>query len=70
MDILKAINYIFIVIGGSVAIYANAEEQQNEYLLITGVVMLMIGIYRVSRHIRSKSETIEEEKENKIDHEL
>jgi len=51
----KTISYILIIIGGLVAIYANAQENQNQYLLIGGIVVLMLGIYRISRNIPSKN---------------
>lgn len=50
----RIISYFLIVIGGLVAIYAQAKEDQNQYVLIAGIVILMIGIYRVSRNIPSK----------------
>ncbi len=50
----RAISYIMILIGAVVAIYAQADEQQNQFILIGGIVILMLGIYRVSRHIPSK----------------
>lgn len=56
MKITKSINYIFIFLGGLVAIYAQAGETQNEYLLITGIAILMIGLYRISRNLSSKYE--------------
>ncbi len=52
----KTINYTFILIGAFVAIYAQAEEKQNQYILIGGIMMLMFGIYRVSRNIPSKKD--------------
>ena len=54
MTISKIINLICIVAGGSIAIYAQAEEKQNSYLLIGGIILLMLGIYRTSRNIPSK----------------
>lgn len=45
-----------ILVGGLVAIYAKAQTNQNQYVLIAGIVILMAGIYRVSRNIRTKSE--------------
>jgi uncharacterized membrane protein YqgA involved in biofilm formation len=54
MKISVLINLLCIVVGGAVALYAQAEERQNIYLLIGGIVMLMIGIYRISRNIPSK----------------
>ena len=48
---MKYLNYILIVIGATVAIYSKAGEQQNQYILIGGIVLLMIGIYRISKTI-------------------
>jgi len=50
------INYLLIIIGGIVAFYANSFEQQNEYMLIGGIVLFVIGIYRLARTIPSKTE--------------
>ncbi|EDP70093.1 hypothetical protein FBALC1_11187 [Flavobacteriales bacterium ALC-1] len=61
MTISRTINLVCIVAGGAVAVYAQAEEKQNTYLLMGGIVLLMIGIYRVSRNIPSKYDKQEEE---------
>lgn len=53
---MKYINYILIIIGAIVAISAKKGTEQNEYILIGGIVILMIGIYRISRSIPSKHE--------------
>lgn len=50
----RIINIVLIVIGGSVAIYAEAGEDQNLYILIGGLFVLMIGLYRLSRQIPDK----------------
>jgi hypothetical protein len=50
----RLINFILIIIGGLIALYAQAEENQNEYILIGGIVMLMTGLYRLSRGISSR----------------
>ncbi len=47
---------MLIVLGAFVAIYANRSETQNQYILIGGIVLLMIGIYRISRTIPSKED--------------
>lgn len=54
MDISRLINFICIILGGIVAFYAQAQEEQNTYILIGGVVLLVFGIYRTSRNIPSK----------------
>ncbi|MEP3836148.1 MAG: LPXTG cell wall anchor domain-containing protein [Algibacter sp.] len=52
---MKYINYILIIIGAFVAMYAKTGTSQNQYILIGGIVLLMIGVYRVSRNIPSRS---------------
>ncbi|REG87950.1 hypothetical protein [Winogradskyella sediminis] len=71
MNISRLLNLICIVVGGSIAIYAQAQEQQNTYILIGGIVLLVFGIYRTSRNIPSKFDKEEEsfiktEKEDEI----
>ncbi|AUS06175.1 hypothetical protein [Pseudotamlana carrageenivorans] len=53
---MKYLNYILIVIGAFIAIYAKANANQNQYVLIGGIVVLMLGIYRVAKTVPSKSE--------------
>lgn len=60
MNISKNINYILIAVGAVVSLYAQNQENQNEALLIGGIVVLMIGIYRISRHIPSKKDVDDE----------
>jgi len=61
MNLSRIINIICIVIGGVIAIYAQAEQEQNVYLLVGGIVLLMFGIYRTSRNVPSKFDNQEEE---------
>lgn len=61
MNISRTINFVCIVAGGIIAIYAQAEEKQNTYLLMGGIILLMFGIYRTSRNIPSKNDKQEEE---------
>lgn len=53
---MKYLNYILIVLGSIVAIYAKTGTEQNEYILIGGIVVLMIGVYRISKTIPSKKD--------------
>ncbi|WP_299114168.1 hypothetical protein [uncultured Winogradskyella sp.] len=61
MNLSRYINIICIILGGAVAIYANAEEEQNIYVLVGGIVLLMFGIYRISRGVPSKFDNPQEE---------
>lgn len=53
---MKYLNYVLIVIGAFVAMYAKVGADQNQYLLIAGIVMLMVGIYRISKTIPSRND--------------
>ncbi len=57
---MKYLNYILIFIGAMVAIYSKAGDNQNQYILIGGIVLLMVGIYRISKTISSKNNDIED----------
>jgi putative Mn2+ efflux pump MntP len=51
---MKYLNYVLIVIGAFVAMYAKIGTSQNQYMLIGGIVILMIGIYRIARNVPSR----------------
>lgn len=53
---MKYLNYFFIVIGAMVAIYAKTGTEQNQYILIGGIMLLMMGIYRISKSIPSRND--------------
>ena len=61
---MKYINYILILLGTFVAMYAKADEGQNQFLLISGITILMLGVYRVSRTIPSKNSVEDDDVEN------
>ena len=48
------ITFVLILFGGGVAVYAQAGEKQNTYLLIIGLVALMLGLFRLSKGIPDK----------------
>lgn len=60
---MKYLNYILILIGAIVAMYAKAGKAQNQLILIVGIVILMIGIYRISKTIPSKKNENQDELE-------
>ncbi|MFL0354513.1 hypothetical protein [Xanthomarina sp. GH4-25] len=61
MSYSKYINYLLIVIGAIVAIYAQAGEKQDVVILILGIVILMFGLFRISSTIPSKNQTEEKD---------
>lgn len=54
MSFSRVINIILIIIGGFIAFYAQAGANQNQYILVAGIFILMMGVYRISRNIPSK----------------
>lgn len=56
MNISRLINILLIIIGGFIAIYSKAGTEQNQYVLIGGIFILMFGVYRISRNIPSKND--------------
>lgn len=48
--------YIYIILGILVASLRFWFEQYNQFLLIGGMVLLMIGIYSISKSLPSKRE--------------
>lgn len=60
MNISRTLNFICIVVGGLIAFYAQAQQEQNTYVLLGGIMLLMFGIYRTSRNIPSKFDKEEE----------
>ncbi len=50
----KIRDYVLILIGCVVAIYAQAGEQQNVFVLILGIALLMYGLFKISVTIPSK----------------
>ncbi len=54
MNLSRIINILLILIGGFIAFYAQAGAVQNQYILVAGIFILMMGVYRISRNIPSK----------------
>lgn len=52
----KNLNLILIVIGGFVSVYAQSLEEKNTLFMFGGLVLLMIGLMRLSQKIPSKKE--------------
>ena len=61
---MKYINYILILVGAFIAMYAKAGADQNQALLVIGIVLLMLGVYRVSKTIPSKNKEEEDLKDS------
>ena len=49
-DYSQVVNTVLIVAGGILLIIELAAEQKNVYLLITGIIILMFGLYRATNH--------------------
>ncbi len=56
----RTYNFILILVGGLIALYADAEKQQEVYILLIGIMILMFGLYRLSRGISDKNKNTKE----------
>jgi hypothetical protein len=57
MEKLKRnLSYALILLGGILALYEQSKSDSNQYLIILGLAMLMIGVYRTSRRIPDKKQ--------------
>lgn len=61
MKISRNINYLLMAIGAIIALYAQNQENQNEALMIGGIVLLIIGVYRISKNIPSKNDDYDDQ---------
>ncbi|MFV0573597.1 MAG: hypothetical protein ACK5M1_14410 [Xanthomarina gelatinilytica] len=61
------LNYLLILIGSMVAIYAQAGEKQDVVVLVLGIIILMFGLYRISSTLFSKKQSKESLEPNQKD---
>ena len=64
MNYSKYLNYLLILIGCIVAIYAQAGEEQDVVILVLGIIILMFGLFRISSGIPSKKDTDQDQEIN------
>lgn len=57
MNISRIVNFVLIIAGAAIAFYSKTQEDKDNYILIGGIVLLMMGLYRLSRNISSRTET-------------
>ena len=60
----RKFNFILIFLGGIIALYANAEDDQELYILLIGIMILMFGLYRLSRGISERKLNSDEASNN------
>ena len=60
----QVINTFLIVVGGGLLLYEISGEEENVYVLIAGIIMLMLGLYRATNHwVDTKDDHKNEEQE-------
>lgn len=61
----QAINAFLIIVGGGILLFHIAEEGENVYILILGLVMLMFGLFRATNHwVDTKDDHLDDGNEN------
>lgn len=58
--IKKYINFVLIVVGIILGFYSSNQTPKNEISLIIAIIFIMIGVYRISKTIPSKTENDED----------
>lgn len=70
----QALNSLFIIVGGALLLFEISGEERNVYVMVLGLVMLMIGLYRATNfwvdtkddHKTETEDSIEEESDDKL----
>ncbi|QDO94780.1 hypothetical protein FNB79_12670 [Formosa sediminum] len=52
----QTLNYIFIIFGIIVSMYAKVDDAEHTYLLILGICSLLFGVFKISQTIPSKKD--------------
>ncbi len=55
MKLKRTINFLLITVGVILGFYATSASKQNTYILVVAIVMLMVGLYRLSKGVPSKN---------------
>lgn len=56
------INSLLIIVGGALLLFEILEGKENVYFLITGIILLMFGLYRATNHwVETKDDHKQEE---------
>ena len=48
----KFLTYVLILVGAAFIIYDQLSAVENTYALVIGLILLMFGLYRLSRGIK------------------
>lgn len=48
--------YLPLIVGGAILFTANTESHKLPYLYILGIVLVMFGLYNISRGIKGKED--------------
>ncbi|MDR9458128.1 MAG: hypothetical protein RI572_12035 [Salegentibacter sp.] len=66
MKTTQLINTVLIVLGGALLLYAIAAEDANQYVKITGLVIIMFGLFRATNFwVATKDDHKEDKEEDK-----
>ncbi len=64
MNFLKT--YLFIIIGAVILFTANTDNLNSPYSYIIGVVIIMFGLFNLSKNLKSNSEKHNKDQENEF----
>ena len=49
-DYSQLINTLLILSGGILLIFQISQDEKNVYILIVGLILLMLGLYKATNH--------------------
>jgi hypothetical protein len=61
----RNLSYALILIGGILALYEQSRNEANQYVIILGLAMLMVGVYATSRRIPKNNDPSDDHEQGK-----
>lgn len=62
----QVINTFLIVVGGGILIFQTSTEAKTPYLMVVGLVLLMLGLYRATNYwVETKDDHKEDNSDSK-----
>jgi disulfide bond formation protein DsbB len=61
----RNLSYVMILGGGILALYEQSKNEANQYVIILGLVMLMVGVYLTSKRIPKNNDASDDHEQGR-----
>jgi glucose uptake protein GlcU len=61
----RNLSYVMILGGGILALYEQTKNEDNQYVIILGIVMLMVGVYLTSKRIPKNNDASDDHEQGR-----